>query len=332
MTTTRYCLTHLVMLIFLLNSCSSGKTKGEAGEKKSKAISFIEGIVIKSTLLDRSISVSGSLKPFEETVLMTEVAGRVIGINLPEGKFVKSGTLLIKLFDDDLKAQLHKAETQLEIAQRTEQRESELLKINGVSQSEYDQSLLQVNSIKNDIEVIKVQIRKTEVKAPYDGVIGLRNISLGAQVTPGTAIATIRDILKLKLDFSVPEKYSQEVVPGKKIKFSVQGDDNTYDAEVMATEEGISATSRNLNARAVVTMSGKHLVPGSFAKVDLILGNSSTALMVPTQAVIPQERNKKVIVCRNGKAEFVIIKTGIRKAEAVEVLEGLKPEIGRAHV
>ena len=315
----------LVLLFFGLYSCQSAKSKSDSSDKKGKAISYIEGVVVKPALLDRSISVSGTLKPFEETVLMTEVAGRVIEINLPEGKFVKSGTLLVKLFDDDLKAQLHKAETQLEIAQKTEQRMAELLKISGVSQSEYDQSLLQVHSIKNDIEVLKVQIRKTEVMAPFDGVIGLRNISLGAQVTPGTPLATIRIIDKLKLDFSVPEKYSQDVVQGKKIRFSVQGDDKTFDAVVMATEEGISASTRNLNARAVVNVNGEHLVPGSFAKVDLILGDNRAALMVPTQAIIPQERNKRVIVCRNGKAEFAVIKTGIRQASAVEVIEGLNP-------
>jgi membrane fusion protein (multidrug efflux system) len=247
----------------------------------------------------------------------------VIAINLPEGKLVKQGTLLVKLFDDDLQASLKKSKTQLEIAEQTQKRQNELIKISGISQSDYDQAVLQVNSINADIEILKVQIRKTEVRAPFDGVIGLRSVSVGAEVTPGTPLATIRSIQQLKLDFSVPEKYSATVKAGMKVKFSVQGDDTTYDAAVMATEEGIDVTTRNLKARAVVKNKDAALKPGAFANVDLELGKDTAALMVPTQAVIPMERSKQLIVAKNGKATFVTVKTGVRQASSVEVVEGI---------
>lgn len=316
---------YLLALLVFLTACHKGtNSNSQKNKKQDNAVDFLEGYVVKPVVLDQTINVSGTLKPFEETTLMPEVSGRVVNIYLPEGKFVKAGTLLVKLFDGDLQAQLHKAQTQLQIAEQTQNRQSELVKVSGISQTDYDQTVLQVVSIKNDIEVLKVQIRKTEVLAPYDGMIGLRNISLGAQVTPGTALATIRAVNQLKLDFSVPEKYSREVKEGALVRFSVQGDDKKYDARVIATEEGIETTTRNLRVRAVVSTGTKSLIPGTFANVEVRLRENQKALMVPTQSIIPQERNKKLIVARNGKAVFVKVRTGIRQDENIEVLDSIR--------
>jgi membrane fusion protein (multidrug efflux system) len=312
----------LFLLACALCSCQS-KAPAKTAGNKFNTVPVVEGFVVKPSVVIQSISISGTLRPFEETVLMPEVTGRVVALNLPEGRLVKQGTLLVKLFDDDLQANLKKTKTQLEIAEQTQKRQNELIKISGISQSDYDQAVLQVNSINADIEILKVQIRKTEVRAPFDGVIGLRSVSVGAEVTPGTPLATIRSIQQLKLDFSVPEKYSATVKAGMKVKFSVQGDDTTYDAAVMATEEGIDVTTRNLKARAVVKNKDAALKPGAFANVDLELGKDTAALMVPTQAVIPMERSKQLIVAKNGKATFVTVKTGVRQASSVEVVEGI---------
>jgi membrane fusion protein (multidrug efflux system) len=313
-----------LLVITTLYSCNSSNKDKKGTKKQDNQVSFLEGYIVKPVVLDQTISVSGTLKPFDETVLMPEVVGRVVKINLPEGKFVKEGTLLVKLFDGELQAQLHKSQTQLQLAEQTEKRQSELVKVNGISQTDFDQTVLQVVSIKNDIEVLKVMIRKTEVLAPYDGVIGLKNISIGAQVTPSTALATIRAVSQLKLDFSVPEKYSREVKAGSKVKFMVQGDETKYEAVVMATEEGIDFTTRNLKARAVVNVNKALLVPGAFANVELRLRENKNALMVPTQSIIPQERNKKLIVAKDGKATFITVKTGVRQASLVEVLDGIE--------
>jgi len=285
----------------------------------------VEGLIVKPVVLDQTKTISGTLKPFEETELRPEVAGRVVYINLSEGGVVKRGTLLVKLFDDDLQAELKKSQAQLKIVEQTKTRQSELMKFNGISQLDYDQTALMVNSIKADIEVLKVQIRKTEVHAPFDGTIGLRNISLGAQVSQATALATIRDVSRLKLDFSVPERYSSEIKPGVKVKFTVQGDDKKYEATVIATEQGIEYDTRNLNGRAMVDTKITSLMPGAFANVELRLSQSQKALMVPTQAIIPQERSKQLIVAKNGKATFMTVKTGLRNTTSVEVLSGINP-------
>ncbi|MEI6901463.1 MAG: efflux RND transporter periplasmic adaptor subunit [Bacteroidota bacterium] len=315
----------LATLIMELPSCKNGTDRKDVAGKRTNTSFVAEGYIVKPSTLDQFISVSGTLKPFEETVLMPDVSGRVISINLPEGKFVKKGTILVKLFDDDLQASLKKLQTQLSIAEQTEKRQHELLQVSGISQLEYDQTDLQVKSIKDDIEYLKAQISKTEVVAPFDGVIGLRNVSIGAQVTPSISLATIRMINQLKLDFSVPEKYSKEVVEGKRIQFTVQGDDKKYEGKVTATEESIELNTRNLKVRAVVSGISSSLKSGAYANVELDLKEDNNALMIPTQAIIPQERNKKVIVVKDGKATFVTVKTGIRQASKVEVTEGLQP-------
>jgi membrane fusion protein, multidrug efflux system len=308
-------------------SCSSDKSKGKGPNLKSKEKqqTKVDAVIARSSLLINEITVSGSLLPYEEVALMNEIAGRVVMINLPEGKFVKKGTLLVQLFDDDLQASLKKLQTQLTIQEKIYERQAELLKVNGISQYDYDQTFLQVNSIKADIEIQQSLIRKSVVLAPFDGVIGLKNVSIGAQVTPSTLLATIRMEDKLKLDFSVPEKYSSDIKPGLKVKFTISGNDKQYEATVFASEGGIDANTRNLRVRAIVNNKSDELVPGGFTNVHLTLGENKNAIMIPAQALIPQERNKSLIVAKNGKAHFVIVTTGIRKESTVEIINGINP-------
>jgi membrane fusion protein, multidrug efflux system len=314
----------IIMFSGLMYSCHSVTANNKPGNRQMTNLK-VEGIIMKPTLLDQTIFISGTLKPFEETVLMPEVSGRVTDIYLSEGGFATKNTLLIKLFDGDLQAQLQKSQAQLLLQEQIEKRQSELMKVNGISQLDLDQTILQINSIKADIEVLKVQIRKTEVRAPFDGTIGLRNVSIGAQVTTATALATIRDTRHLKLDFSASEKYSSIIKKGAKVQFTVQGSDTKYDATVMATEQGIETDTRNLNGRAIVDSESAELIPGEFANVELKLNENSNALLVPTEAIIPQEKSKQVIVASKGKARFVTIKTGVRTAASVQVLNGINP-------
>jgi len=312
----------LVLACLIKISVSHPKEKDKSS--KEKAIKKVNGFVVKPSLLIDEITVSGSLLAFEEVELKNEVAGRVVKINLPEGKFVRKGTLLVKLFDDDLQAGLRKFKSQLDIQEQIHKRQSELLKVNGISQNDYEATGLQVNSLKADIEEQKAQIRKTEVLAPFDGVIGLRSISVGAIVSSSTLVATIRSESNLKLDFFIPEKYGAAIRNGMKVKFTLYGNDKQYGATVLATERGISEETRNLKARALVNSKSEDLIPGAFANVTLRLGENKAALVIPTQAIIPQENEKQVIVAHNGKAHFVFVKTGIRKATGIEITEGIQ--------
>ncbi|TAE44893.1 MAG: efflux RND transporter periplasmic adaptor subunit, partial [Bacteroidetes bacterium] len=205
----------LIAVVTLYWSC--GKKTEPASSLPGAVPVSIEGKILRTTTISEAIQVSGTLIPFEETVLQPEVSGRVVQINLPEGRAVAKGALLVKIYDGELQAQLKKLQVQLDIARATEARQKQLLEINGISQQEYDLSLLSVKNLESEIELIKVQIGRTELHAPFAGTIGLKQISVGAYVSPATTVATLRQINKLKLDFSVPEKYGREVKSGQKI-------------------------------------------------------------------------------------------------------------------
>ncbi len=306
---------------------SSKEQKGQQGQQGQRGRNqlAVDAIIASPTILNNQISVSGSILAFEEVALMSEMSGRIVLVNLPEGQFVRKGTLLIQIYNDDLQANLKKAQAQLENQERILERQTELLKVNGVSQNDYDQTSLLVRTLKADIEVQQSVIRKTQVLAPFDGIIGLKNISVGAMVNTSTLLTTIRMQDKLKLDFSIPEKYSSQIKPGLKVQFSISGKDEIYDATVLATEGGIDASTRNIKVRAIINSKSDELVPGGFTNVKLTLGENKNAILIPTQAIIPQERNKSVIVSKNGKAHFVQVKTGVRQESKVEITSGVNP-------
>lgn len=323
----KFSLPLLFAALLLWAACSDSGSKTAAAPpapaKTALSVTAVEGFIVKPVVLSENVTAAGTLLPAEETELHPEASGRVVSLNLPEGRTVRKGELLLKVFDQDLRTQLQKTDTQLKQAEITEQRLGDLLKVKGVSQQEYDLAVLQVQTLKSELELIRINIGKTELRAPYDGVIGLRRISPGAYVTPANAVATIRATGALKLDFAVPEKYSAQLRAGQTVNFTVEGNTAPFSAIVQATEQSITAETRNLNVRALVKNKAG-LLPGAFAEVQLSLGQKTQALMVPTQAVIPQARDKKIIVSRGGKASFTTVKTGVRQAEMVEVTEGLK--------
>jgi membrane fusion protein (multidrug efflux system) len=323
----------LVFLIFLtaiiLPACKKEQPSANApgprpgGGGKGGPIE-VEAYVVKSGTLNENLEVAGTLMPFEETEIRPEISGRIVNLLVQEGAHVQRGALLAKLFDDDLQAQLKKLQVQLEIAQKTLERQRELLKINGISQQEVDLSELQVNNIKADMELVRVSISKTEIRAPYAGKLGLRYISLGAYVSPATLITTLRQVNQLKLDFTVPEKYGDHFAKGKTVEFTVAGANLKFRAAVLATESKVESNTRSLRVRAQVQGSHPNLIPGAFAKVALTLGAGKSSILVPSQAIIPQARNKKVVLFSAGAPQFQIVDTGIRDSSMVQITDGLK--------
>src|SRR6478736_387949 len=284
----------------------------------------VEGFVVEAHSESENIEIPGSLLPVEETQIRPETSGRIVQLNIQEGATVKKGSLLVKLFDQDLQAQMKKLQVQLDISNRTVERQRDLLAINGISQQDFDLSALAVDNLKADIQSTQISISKTEIKAPYDGKLGLRNVSLGAYVSPSDLLTSIRQVSQLKLEFSIPEKYAKNIAPGYSVKFRVDGGDKDHYASVLATEGNVDQVTRTLKIKAIVRETHPELVPGLFAKVNLQLGKSSNALMVPTQAVIPQARSKQIILLRKDSVQFLTVETGIRDSVFVQILKGLK--------
>jgi membrane fusion protein, multidrug efflux system len=315
----------LLLFAFALACKEEKKENGAAvAGPRANAPLQVEAFIVKTQSLSENLEVPGTLMPFEQTEIRPEITGRIVKLNIPEGSFVKKGTLLVKLFDEDLQAQLKKLQVQLQINAKTAERQKELLTIGGISQQEYDLSELAVNNLKADIDLVRVSISKTEIRAPFDGRIGLKAISDGAYITPTNLITTISQVGQLKMEFSVPEKYSELMRKGRPVTFTIAGTTKTFNAAVLATESVIEANTRTLRVRTVVRGSDPVLVPGAFAKVGLRLDENDKALIIPTQAVIPQARNKRVAVYSNGKVEYRVVVTGIRDSSYIQVTDGLK--------
>lgn len=314
-------------LLLFVSSCSSEtkKTPQELQKATARPPVKADAYIVKTKVLLNNIEIPGTLVSNETTEIHPEVAGLITGIYFKEGAYVSKGSLLVKLNDADLQAQKRKLIVQIEVAKQNEKRSAELLKIQGISKQDYDAMVLQVSNVNADLSVVETQIEKTNIRAPFSGKIGLRMVSLGAYVSPSTTISTISQMNQLKIDFTVPERYIPQVKIGDFVSFKIDGSDRTYAARVIATESNITQDTRTLQVRAAVQGNQQGLVPGNFAKVTLDFKPDPNAIVVPTQAIMPQARGKKVYVYNDGKAKFVDVVTGIRDSANVQITSGLKP-------
>jgi len=316
-----------LLFLSILAACGGNKKENSNAAKtpaSKQPPMRVDAFIVGTETFQESIEIPGTVVANETTEIHPEVSGRIVQLNVVEGSHVGKGALLAKLYDGDLRAQLNKIQVQLALAQKTEERQAQLLKIQGISQQDYDMSLLQVNSLRADIGILQTSIAKTVVRAPFSGKIGLTKISPGAYVTPASVIAVISQTDQLKLDFTVPEKYSGQIKNGLTVNFNIDGSDKTLTAKVVATESNLTENTRTLTVRAAIVGLDPALLPGAFAKVKLNLDPNPNAILVPTQAILPQARGKKVIVYRGGTALFTDVTTGVRDSARVQITSGLK--------
>jgi membrane fusion protein, multidrug efflux system len=301
---------------------SAGVPITAANAKKPKLL--VEAQVIKESKLDNKLVVTGSILPNESLELKSESSGKITSISFQEGKSVTKGSLLLEINNDDIKAQLQKQKYNKKLNQDNEFRQNKLLEKDAISQEEYDNALNRLNTTVADIKILEAQLEKTRIKAPFDGVIGLRYVSLGAYISPSTIVATLYNISPAKVEFAIPARYSAQVKPGEKIFCRVENDLTVYEGIVYAVEPRIDPETRTLKIRAQADNKSGSLLPGQFVRVELILKSQANALLVPTEAVIPDQGGKKVFIVSAGKAKEAKIETGIRTENSLEVLSGLK--------
>ena len=300
-----------------------GGGAGQAGAKGGGGPAPIQIMVVTNQRMEEKILSTGTIIANEEVEIRSEIAGRVTSINFREGDYVKKGTVLIRINDADLQAQLQKLQYQKKLAEVNEERQKRLLEKEAISQRDYDISLTNLNSINADIENLQAQIAKTVIKAPFDGSVGLRYISEGSYANNATRIATLTNVNPAKIDFSVPAKYANIVRKGTSITFSTEGGDEKYRGTVYAVEPKIDPSTRTLTLRATSPNGSRKLVPGSFARVEIILSAKANAIVVPTEAVIPNLKGHSVFVVRNNKAESVLVEIGTRNDKTIEIIKGL---------
>ena len=306
------------LLLSALLACNS-KTNDKALAKEKPAVP-VDVIVAGKTDFSSDIEVNGTVLSDEMVELHPEVGGRLTYLNIPDGARVAKGTILAKVNDADLQAQLQQQKVQLELAEKTEQRLKKLLAVNGVDQASYDAALSQVNLYNANSNVLQAQIDKTVVKAPFSGRLGLRLVSEGAYVSPSTVIGTLQETDKIKIDFSVPEAYASLVKIGKIIHVKTNESEQDLTATISAIEPQINTATRNIKIRAKLNKGT--LSPGAFVKV--LLNEKMKGIVVPTNAIIPDALSNQVVMVKNGKAVFQNVETGIRNSDIVEITSGLQ--------
>ncbi|MBQ8501386.1 MAG: efflux RND transporter periplasmic adaptor subunit [Bacteroides sp.] len=280
--------------------------------------------VIKPQLLKDEIPIIGSLLPDEEVSLSFETSGKITEINFEEGTFVKKGQLLAKVNDRPLQAQLQRLVSQLKLAEDRVFRQNALLERDAVSKEAYEQVKTELATLNADIDLVEANIQQTELRAPFDGIIGLRQVSVGTYASPSTIVAKLTKISPLKVEFSVPERYANDVKTGTGLNFTLEGNLNTLHATVYARESRIDPTTHTLTIRALYPNSNGTILPGRYVNIRLNKTEIKDALAIPSEAIVPEMGMDKVFLYKSGKAQPVVITTGIRTESEVQVLEGLQ--------
>jgi membrane fusion protein (multidrug efflux system) len=303
------------------NKSKSSDSKGKSDKKSPMKVT---GILVKTETFDNILSLSGSIEANEQVEIRSEVSGIVESINFKEGSMVSAGQLLFKVNDVELRAQLSQANTRESLAAENARRAKLLLQKEAISQEEYDVARSEYASTKAQSQLIKAQIAKTAVRAPFSGKIGLRSISKGTYITPVMPVANLVNTGKLKITFSIPEKYANQVRTNTVLKFGVSGTTEKYSATVYAIEPAVEVATRTLQVRAIAENRDGKLLPGTFANVELPLDVIRDAIVVPTQAVIPVQNGKKVFISNFGKAKEIMVETATRTDASLLILSGLK--------
>jgi membrane fusion protein, multidrug efflux system len=306
------------------NPTSAGGASGPGGgQAQDLPVNVVE---LRAQKLENNLNITGTVIPNEMVVLRPEISGLVSKITFNEGQFVKKGTPLVYLNDEELKAQFQRLKYSQKLFESQENRQKQLLSREAISQEEYDIVLNQFNTNLSDLKLIEAQLSKTVIRAPFDGVVGLRQISEGSVIGGNDIIASIINIDPIKIEFSIPERYANAVKPGSKIFFSNDNQDLKYEGTVYAFEPSIDAATRTLKLRATSSNKDRKFLPGMFVRIKYVLGVEQDALLVPAEAVIPELSGYKVFVVNaQNQAEERKIEIGVRTDTQVQIVSGVKP-------
>jgi len=297
--------------------------KGGKGGKKDNGPALVDVLVARPSAVTDSIEANGAVVANDYVELHPEVSGRLTFLHVPEGHRVPKGTIIARINDADLQANLQKTRALLQVSRLSQDRLEKLLKVQGVNQADYDLAVSQVRGNEADAAYTQALLAKTVIRAPFTGIMGLRQVSPGAYVTPTTIIATLQADTKLKVDFTLPEANGGLVHPGSVVTVQLAGNPpRRYPATVIAQESQVNQTTRNLTVRAQLP-AGAQASPGAFARVSVPTGAARRSVLLPTNAIMPGDQSDQVVVVKNGKATMRDVRTGDRQQDQIAITSGL---------
>jgi membrane fusion protein (multidrug efflux system) len=303
-----------------VNDMPLGNPSHDGGRRTPLSVS---ATVLKPQTLNNLFRITGKLLPDEEVDLVFETSGRITDIYFQEGTSVRKGELLAKVNDAPLQAELKKLEAQLPLAQDRVYRQQTLLEKDAISQETYQLVATQLETLKADIELVKARLRQTELRAPFDGVIGLRLVSEGAYASSQVVVSTLTKLSPLKIEFSLTENFVNEIKPGTEITFQVKNDLQEYNATVYAVESRLDLRTLSLFARARYHNNDGKIKPGQSANIRVSLDQIENAIVIPSISSVKEMGRDIAYVYQGGTAREVEIITGMRTASSVEVVSGL---------
>lgn len=309
-------------------SPSAGGKKGAGGRSApggagGGAKAPVQVYVVQATNLSNQVAATGSVLPDESVVIKSELSGKITSLNIKEGQPVKKGQLLFSINADEAQAAIRKQEYNIKLFRDQERRQRTLLDKEYISAQEYEQANNLYLTAQSDLQALRATLDRAFVRAPFDGVLGLTTATVGTYVSPGSEITTLSRVRPVKIDFSVPGRFANQVRVGDVVRVTDEGTNEEYDAKVYAIDPQIDPVSRTQPVRALFANSKDELRPGAYVKVNLQLGKSTDALQIPTEAVIPEASGYSVYTVEGGKMVPKKVKIGIRSDKVIEITDGL---------
>lgn len=313
-----------LLIVPKLLSEKNKTTEGPRQNPQDQVISA-DAFVIKPIDLENDVSTVGTILANEEVEIKSELTRKITGIYFKEGTYVPKGKVLFRLDDSDLLASLNKLELDEQLMMKQQDRDKQLLDKGLLTPDQFDTDATSLEKVRADMDLVDINIDKTYIRAPFSGIVGFRNVSNGSLVSNTMVLTTIQDIAKVKVDFSIPERYMSLFKPGQKITFSVEGYDDEFSGTVISYDPKLNEATRTIILRASADNKGNRLLPGSFVKVRLKLDNIPNAIMLPSESIIPKLKGQSVFVYRNGIASLIDVETGLRTEKDVQITSNLAP-------
>ena len=283
----------------------------------------IDALIVKEAPFENNIVLAGSLLANESVQLSSEISGKITRLLFKEGQYVKKGQLLLTTNSQDLQANLQSLQYTQKLNEQIEKRQKRLLESEAISKEDYDVAYTNLKTTEAEIANLKAQIAKTQITAPFSGYIGLRYVSEGSYISTATEIASLYNVDPIKLEFSVPSRFTKYIKEGQEVVFRSESEDQDRVAEIYALEPQIDPVTRTLKVRARAENNNRNLIPGQFVRVNLSLESNPDAILVPTTAIMPKANGHLVYVIKDGQAYANEVELGVRTATKVEIVQGL---------
>jgi len=300
---------------------AAGGSGGPAGQPAAVSV---ESTRVLTEPVPQVITAVGSLRSDESVTLRPEVAGRITAITFREGERVTKGDTLVRLDPSISAADVQQARANLTLAQSKYDRAVDLAARSFISGQAKDEAKNNLEVAQAAVALATAKLAKTELKAPFSGLIGLRVVSVGDYVKEGADLVNLESIDPLKVDFRVPETFLRQVQVGQAVQVTLDAlPGKSYDGKVIALNPLVDAAGRAIVIRAQVRNQDTALRPGMFARVRLITREEKEAMVLPEQALVPQGNEQYVFKVLDGKVSRVKVETGQRRDGKVEIVAGL---------